>query len=98
MGGSGRVEVIDDRQENYDDTLTNIKESGGTPSVYTDQDDSLLSVDMQIMFSVREATDDQLTTAHVFVLNEHPFHQIKSRVPLIARVKSAPKLKAGEFD
>jgi hypothetical protein len=66
--------------------------------VYTDQYDSLLSHDTQTMFSVREATDEQLTKAHEVVLNEHPFHHIRSRVPLIARVKSAPKIKAGEFD
>jgi hypothetical protein len=72
--------VIDVRQGNDDDTLTESEESGGTPSVYTDQDDSLLSDDMQTMFSVREATDEQLTKAHEVVLNEHPFHQIRSRV------------------
>jgi hypothetical protein len=73
-------------------------ESGGTPSVYTDQDDSLLPDDMQTMFSVREATDEQLTKAHEVILNEHPFHNIRSRVSLIASVKSSPKIKAGEFD
>jgi hypothetical protein len=97
-GGSGRVEVIDVRQGNDDDTLTESEESGGTPSVYTDQDDSLLSDDMQTMFSVHEATDEQLTKAHEVVLNEHPLHPIRSRVSLIARVKSAPNIKAGEFD
>jgi hypothetical protein len=66
--------------------------------VYTDQDDRLLLDDMQTMFSVREAPDEKLTKAHKVVLNEHPFHQIRSRVSLIARVKSAPKIKAGEFD
>jgi hypothetical protein len=97
-GGSGQVEVIDVRQGNEDDTLTESEESGGIPSVYTDQDDSPLSDDMQTMLSVREATDEQLTKAHEVVLNEHPFHQIISRVSLIARVKLAPKIKAGEFD
>jgi hypothetical protein len=97
-GGSGRVEVIDVIQGNDDDTLTESEEIGGTPSVYTDQDDRLLSDDMQTMFSVREATDEQLTKAHEVVLNEHPFHQIRSRVSFIARVKSAPKIKPGEFD
>jgi hypothetical protein len=32
------------------------------------------------MFSVRVATDEQLTKAREVVLNEHPFHQIRSRV------------------
>jgi hypothetical protein len=32
------------------------------------------------MFSVREAADEQLTKAHEVVLNEHPYHQIRSRV------------------
>jgi hypothetical protein len=90
--------VIDVRQGNDDDTLTELEERGGTPSVYTDQDDSLLSDDMQTMFSVREATDEQLTKAHELVLNEHPFHHIRSRISLIASVKSAPNVKAGEFD
>jgi hypothetical protein len=66
--------------------------------VYTDQDDSLLSDGMQTMFSVREATDEQLMKAHEVVLNEHLFHHIRSRVSLIAHVKSAPKIKAGGFD
>jgi hypothetical protein len=64
IGGSGRLEVIDDRQENDDDTLTESEESGGTPLLYTDQDDSLLSDDIQIMLSVREATYEQLTKAY----------------------------------
>jgi hypothetical protein len=97
-GGSGQVEVIYVRQDNDDDTLTESEESGGTSSVYTDQDDSILSDDTQTMFSVREATDEQLTKAHEVVLNEHPFHQIRSRVSLITRVKSAANIKAGEFD
>jgi hypothetical protein len=50
------------------------------------------------MFLVREATDEQLRNAHEVVFNEHPFHQIRSRVSFIARVKSAPKVKVGEFD
>jgi hypothetical protein len=53
-GGSGRVEVIYVRQGNDDDTFTESEESGGTPSVYTDQDDSILPDDMQKMFSVRK--------------------------------------------
>jgi hypothetical protein len=69
--------VIDVRQGNDDDTLTESEESGGTPSVYTDQDDSLLSDDMHTMFSVHEATDVQFMKAHEVVLNEHPFHQIR---------------------
>jgi hypothetical protein len=73
-GGSGRVEVIDVRQENDNDTLTESDDSGGTPSVYTDQDYSLLSDDMQTMLSVRETTNEQLTKTHEVVLNEHPFY------------------------
>jgi hypothetical protein len=53
---------------------------------------------MQKVFSVREANDEQLMKANEVVLNEHPFHQIRSSVSLIARVKSAPKIKAGEFN
>jgi hypothetical protein len=90
--------VIDNRQENDDDTLIESEESGGTPSVYTDQYDSLLLDDMQTMFSVCEATAEKLTKAHEVVLNEHPFHQVRSRVSLIARVNSSPKIKASEFD
>jgi hypothetical protein len=97
-GGSGRVEVIDVRQDNDDDTLTESDESGGTPTVYTDQYDSLLLDDTQTIFSVREATDEQLTKANDVVLNKHPFHQIRSRFSLIACVKLPPKIKAGEFD
>jgi hypothetical protein len=97
-GGSGRVKVIDDRHENDDYTLTESEESGGIPSVYTDQDDSLLSDDMQTMFLVCEATDEKLTKAHEVFLNEHPFHQVRSRVSSIARVNSSPKIKASKFD
>jgi hypothetical protein len=59
-GGIGRVEVIDDKQDNDDDTLTESEESGGTPSVCTDQYDRLLLDDMQTIFLVHEATDEQL--------------------------------------
>jgi hypothetical protein len=98
MGGSVQVEVVDVRKDNYDDTLNDSEESGGTPSVYIDQDDSLLTDDMQTIISVREVTDELLMKAHEVVLNEHPFHQIMSRVSLIARVKSPPpKIKAGGF-
>jgi hypothetical protein len=68
------------------------------PISVTDQDDILLSYDTQTMFSVREATDEQLTNTHEIVFNENPFHQIRSGVSLIARVKAAPNIKAGEFD
>jgi hypothetical protein len=66
--------------------------------MYNDQDDSLLSDDTQTMLLARETTDEQLRKAHEVVLKEHPFNQIRSRVSLIARVRSAPKIKDGYFD